>query len=212
MRINRSYTTASSQYTHPLLRNPLSTLYPTPPQSPTTPKTMVLSSSLPSDHSKPCTLCSTPRDVLIRCQIDSTSKWHFVCPGKCWTSVSGGVIDGDKSAYPNYRYGGMWKNKVAAVSAKKPKRGKNKGKGRGEIRDWKGRLEEEGGGKGKDEEEEGKGVRYTVNDKVRWEGKVWICRKSHFSREDETPGKAIGLWKEDDSVQSGTEEEEAGSG
>lgn len=74
------------------------------------------------DHRKPCTLCATPRDVLVRCQIDDTGKWHFVCPGKCWKEVSGGVVDGDKSeAHRWYRYGGMWKNKHEAVSAKKPK-------------------------------------------------------------------------------------------
>lgn len=74
------------------------------------------------DHRKPCTLCTTPRDVLVRCQIDNTGKWHFVCPGACWKRVSGGVVDGDKSeAHKWYRYGGMWKNKYEAVSAKKPK-------------------------------------------------------------------------------------------
>lgn len=74
------------------------------------------------DYRKPCTICSTPRDVLVRCQIDETNKWHFVCPGKCWKEVSGGVIDGDKSEeHQYYRYGGMWKNKHEAVSAKKPK-------------------------------------------------------------------------------------------
>lgn len=58
---------------------------------------------------KSCTLCSTPRDILIRCQIDETAKWHFVCPGACWKSVSGGVEDarGLEGKYPYYRYGGM---------------------------------------------------------------------------------------------------------
>ena len=62
-------------------------------------------------HDKPCTLCGTPRQVLVRCQIDETGKWHFVCPGKCWTSVSGGVEDakGFKGEHPHYRYGGMVK-------------------------------------------------------------------------------------------------------
>ena len=60
-------------------------------------------------HDKPCTLCSTPRQVLVRCQIDETGKWHFVCPGKCWKEVSGGVEDakGFESDHPFYRYGGM---------------------------------------------------------------------------------------------------------
>ncbi|KAH9859767.1 hypothetical protein IAQ61_011548 [Plenodomus lingam] len=58
---------------------------------------------------KPCTLCHTPRPVLIRCQIDGTRTWHFVCPGKCWQSVSGGVEDakGFEGQFPEYRYGGM---------------------------------------------------------------------------------------------------------
>jgi hypothetical protein len=103
-------------------------------------------------YRKNCTLCNTPRDVLVRCQIDeasvastrasttSTSQdateappalkpgaWHFVCPGSCWRRVSGGVIDGDlKEGREGYRYGGMWKNKHAGVSAKVPKRLKGK--------------------------------------------------------------------------------------
>ena len=42
---------------------------------------------------KPCTLCATPRQILVRCQTDASGAWHFVCPGKCWHSVSGGVED-----------------------------------------------------------------------------------------------------------------------
>jgi hypothetical protein len=58
---------------------------------------------------KNCTLCSTQRDILIRCQIDESQKWHFVCPGACWKSVSGGVEDakGFEGKYPYYKYGGM---------------------------------------------------------------------------------------------------------
>jgi hypothetical protein len=58
---------------------------------------------------KECTLCHTPRGVLVRCQIDESGKWNFVCPGKCWHSVSGGVEDarGFEGQYPHYRYGGM---------------------------------------------------------------------------------------------------------
>lgn len=88
--------------------------------------------NIEKDHRKPCTLCAEPRDVLVRCQIDDTGKWHFVCPGRCWKQVSGGVIDGDKSEeHQWYRYGGMWKNKHEAVSAKKPK-GVKKQAGEGE--------------------------------------------------------------------------------
>jgi hypothetical protein len=58
---------------------------------------------------KQCTLCATPRPVLVRCQIDATAQWHFVCPGKCWKEVSGGVEDakGLEGEFPWYRYGGM---------------------------------------------------------------------------------------------------------
>lgn len=87
---------------------------------------MVLSSDDPEAHRKLCTLCATPRDVLIRCQIDTSGKWHLVCPGKCWQSVSGGEIDGN-TEHPHYRYGGAWKNKHAGVSAKKPKKKKKQG-------------------------------------------------------------------------------------
>lgn len=79
------------------------------------------SNSQPEDtnsrYSKPCSLCQKPKDVLIRCQIDDTKKWHFICTGACWTRVSGGVVDGDGSN-KWYRYGGMWKNKHETVSAK----------------------------------------------------------------------------------------------
>jgi hypothetical protein len=79
----------------------------------------------PNSHSKPCSLCDRPKDVLIRCQIDETKKWHFVCTGRCWQSVSGGSADGDKK-HPLYRYGGIWKNKHDAVSGKIKGRAKEK--------------------------------------------------------------------------------------
>jgi hypothetical protein len=71
----------------------------------------------PSPHSKPCSLCGRLRDVLIRCQIDSTKKWYFICTGKCWKQVSGGRIEGDAD-HREYKYGAMWKNKHEYVSAK----------------------------------------------------------------------------------------------
>ncbi|KAI7212734.1 hypothetical protein KC333_g6960 [Hortaea werneckii] len=87
---------------------------------------MTKQSEANKDHRKPCTLCKEKRDVLIRCQIDSTGAWHMVCPGKCWRDVSGGMVDGDQTEdHKYYRYGGMWKNKHEAVSAKMPK-GKSK--------------------------------------------------------------------------------------
>lgn len=95
----------------------LPSTFPLPPMSPPT----------PSDHRKPCTVCQTPRNVLVRCQIDSSQTWHFLCPGSCWVQASGGKIDGDGAeAHKYYRYGGMWKNKHEAVSAKKPKKKKKK--------------------------------------------------------------------------------------
>lgn len=114
-----------------------------------------VAASEPSPHSKPCTLCGKRRDVLVRCQIDDTGKWHFLCVGKCWQQVSGGKIDGDED-HKMYRYGGglprltrtdrevftagkippdddtllarsgMWKNKHEAVSAKKKKKKNSK--------------------------------------------------------------------------------------
>ncbi|KAJ4379085.1 hypothetical protein N0V86_005126 [Didymella sp. IMI 355093] len=81
---------------------------------------------------KECTLCHTPRGVLVRCQIDESGKWNFVCPGKCWHSVSGGVEDarGFEGQYPHYRYGGMWKDRDAdgPTSAKKPRKVKERQK------------------------------------------------------------------------------------
>ena len=73
-----------------------------------------------SAYRKPCDLCHAPNDVLVLCGIDDTSKWYFVCTKKCWKQVSGGIIDGDLD-HPFYKYGGMWKNKHAGVSAKKPR-------------------------------------------------------------------------------------------
>jgi len=55
---------------------------------------MTKQSAPEKDHRKPCTLCQQPRNVLVRCQIDSSGAWNFVCPGKCWRRVSGGVVDG----------------------------------------------------------------------------------------------------------------------
>ncbi|EAT84197.1 hypothetical protein HBI56_108570 [Parastagonospora nodorum] len=81
---------------------------------------------------KSCTLCDTTRPVLVRCQIDESAKWHFVCPGACWKSVSGGVEDakGLEGQFPWYRYGGMWKDRSAdgPVSAKKPRKVKERQK------------------------------------------------------------------------------------
>ncbi|KAK3260880.1 hypothetical protein CYMTET_30186 [Cymbomonas tetramitiformis] len=58
---------------------------------------------------KNCEICETPSDLLIRCQVDERAQWYLVC-GKCWKTVSGGVVDGDKD-HPHYKYGGLWKNR-----------------------------------------------------------------------------------------------------
>jgi hypothetical protein len=63
----------------------------------------------PTAGQKPCDHCSNQVNLLIRCQVDSTAIWRMVC-GKCWHTVSGGVVDGDAD-HPYYRYGGLWKNK-----------------------------------------------------------------------------------------------------
>ncbi|KAK3696299.1 hypothetical protein LTR37_018035 [Vermiconidia calcicola] len=111
-------------------------------------------------YSKPCTLCSQPRDVLVRCQIDETGQWHFVCPGKCWKRVSGGVVDGDQAVeHRFYRYGGMWKNKHEAVSAKKPKKSSKKhmSNTKNSISDAEAHEEQEGDVKDADHDEATRG-------------------------------------------------------
>ena len=177
--------------------------------------------SQPQDHvgSKPCTICSTPRDVLVRCQIDDTGKWHFVCPGKCWKDVSGGSIDGD-AQHPYYRYGGMWKNKHEAVSAKKKKKGKKgRTKSGQDVKPWSAAREDtveiavdaykEGDGTASgtassDEEEHGSlapvtrysDIKYTRNDRVSYDGKLYVCRKSHWADPKNPPPKDIHLWED----------------
>jgi len=131
-------------------------------------------SKSPSSYRKKCDLCHTPSDVLVRCRIDDTLNWHFVCTSKCWKEVSGGVVDGPDKPY--YVYGGMWKNKHAGVSAKKPK-----GKTGVHIEDWN-----------------AYNTRYVTNDKVRYSGRIWVCRKSHQSSETKYPGVDYALWKEDE--------------
>ena len=133
----------------------------------------------PESYRKPCTLCHKPRDVLVRCQIDGSiavdpvagddntatpalkpGAWHFVCPGSCWKRVSGGVIDGDlKQGREGYRYGGMWKNKHAGVSAKVPRRLKGKLGREGDGGAGGGGSGEEDGKDGGSEDGEGEGER-----------------------------------------------------
>ena len=132
----------------------------------------------PSAHRKPCSICHTPSDVLVSCRIDDTPLWHFVCPKKCWKDVSGGVVDGD-SEHPYYKYGGMWKNKHAGVSAKKPNKSKA-ALGGNAVGNWQ------------DDRK-----LYVMNDKVHFEEKVWVCRRKHESGEGNAPGKGYRFWKED---------------
>ena len=130
-------------------------------------------SKSPSAYRKPCDLCHAPNDVLVRCSIDNTPVWYFVCTKNCWKKVSGGVIDGTPD-HPYYKYGGMWKNKHAGVSAKKPKPKKGVA-----VRDWQCYKS------------------YIFNDKVIYEEEVWSCRRSHTSSEEAVPGTGYGFWKED---------------
>ena len=117
-------------------------------------------------------------DVLVRCRIDETLIWHLVCTSKCWKQVSGGEIDGGPDRL-YYQYGGMWKNKLAGVSAKKPKQKKNNGL----IREWN-----------KSE------IRYVTNDKVKHAGTIWVCRRSHKSSETTIPDLGYTYWKEHEKV------------
>lgn len=59
---------------------------------------------------KPCSMCATGVDLLVRCQLGSGAEWSMVC-GRCWNKpeVAGGVHDGS-GTNPNYRYGGLWRN------------------------------------------------------------------------------------------------------
>ena len=146
-----------------------------------------------NDHRKPCTLCGKLCDVRVRCQIDETGTWHLICPGKCWTDVSSGVTDGDGAdEHKYYRYGGMWKNKHDAVSAKKPRKKSKESRMEDEV-EVGGQEEHAKKGHG---EWSGHGVKYTRNDEVMFEGELWICRKSHVSEEGKSPREMKNLWKE----------------
>ena len=138
----------------------------------------------PSAYQKACSLCQKPRDVLLRCRVDETEQWHSICTGKCWKDVSGGVVDGSED-YPFYKYGGVWKNKHAGTSGKKPKR-----KDQASIKDWS----------------EGQSS-YITNDKVKHNGKVWICRRSHDTTTKSVPGTGYRFWKEVDSTSTQHDED-----
>lgn len=57
-------------------------------------------------HRKDCDLCNRPQDVLIRCQIDASGRWHMLCKSGCWQKASDSKIDGTPDT-PFYKYGGM---------------------------------------------------------------------------------------------------------
>lgn len=130
-------------------------------------------SKSPSAYRKPCDMCQILKDVLVRCRIDETNQWHFVCTSKCWKKVSGGEIDGTDDK--QYVYGGMWKNKHAGVSAKKPKN-----KSALIIKDWSENQSQ-----------------YITNARVKHNGKIWICRRSHDTTGKSIPGTSYRYWKED---------------
>ena len=91
--------------------------------------------------------------------------------------MSGGQIDGPDM--PFYQYGGMWKNKHAGISAKKPKRNKKHPTEVFLARQWSPAE-----------------VHYTTNDKVIDDGTLWICRRSHLSEEAKKPCLGYTYWKE----------------
>ena len=99
-----------------------------------------------------------------------------MCTGKCWKQVSGGETDGTPDT-PYYTYGGMWKNKVAGVSAKKPKKRQSVPK------EWT-----------------ASSTRYTTNDRIQYNSQAWICRRSHISTNEKAPGDGYTYWKEDESA------------
>ena len=70
----------------------------------------------PTAGQKQCDQCGKSVDLLVRCQYKgSGGEWRMVC-GKCWNGASGGVVDGDAD-HPEYRYGGLWKNRRAQKQA-----------------------------------------------------------------------------------------------
>lgn len=163
------------------------------------------------DHRKKCTLCSTSRDVLVRCQTDESGTWHFVCVGSCWKRVSGGKEDGD-AEHPLYRYGGMWKNKHDAVSAKKKVKKLKDAAAKEEdgvcrepeapgpasdTDDVVGHGGDDGVAVADDGPETWSGDRthYTTNDRIQYSGRTWICRKTHYSHPGKPPHTAQNLWK-----------------
>ncbi len=135
--------------------------------------------------------------------------------------MSGGVIDGNKTEETKwYRYGGMWKNKHEAVSAKKPKKPKKRA-GKAEQHSDKPDEREiecdvlaadhaypESGHERSETPRrlvvsahvpswQDNNTKYTKNDRVMYNGEIWVARRSHLSVADgPTPDQDHILWKE----------------
>lgn len=60
------------------------------------------------------------------------------------------------------------------------------------VRAW-GRFESTA----EEDAEKDKESKYTKNDKVEYEGKVYVCRKSHWARYSVEPDMDVHLWKEE---------------
>ena len=79
------------------------------------------------------------------------------------------------------------------MSAKKPKSKKTKtDKNEAVGKEWQPPVESEDG------KQDGFRVSYTRNDRVRWEGKGWVCRRGHECDEKRRPGVGWTWWKEVD--------------
>ena len=77
------------------------------------------------------------------------------------------------------------------MSAKKPKPKKAKtDKSEAVGKEWQPPVESE------DRKQDDVRVSYTRNDRVRWEGKDWVCRRGHESDERRRPGVGWTWWKE----------------
>lgn len=77
------------------------------------------------------------------------------------------------------------------MSAKKPKSKKAKtDKNEAVGKEWQAPIESE------DKQQDYLRVSYTRNDRVRWEGKDWVCRRGHESDEKRRPGVGWTWWKE----------------
>lgn len=121
-------------------------------------------------------------------------------------------MDGDSAAAHRwYRYGGMWKNKHEAVSAKMRKRkpgNAQRDRSKQELPAAESELKMANGDDRDNSSESdvhqdspcpawvGNETQYMKNDQITWHDQTWSCRKSHVSNEARTPDKTVSLWKE----------------